>query len=114
MVVFDISINGKLKKCIGIKCAGAISTIVSFARRPSQPDEIRIAAGGLTEKSGGAREYLRWLDRSLAVGDEAVIRIRTAAKADAPVSRKRETAASVRSSKRRYLEHLKKELSADI
>ena len=92
MPVFHVYLNGRKVSTAGVGELGVLGAHVSWVRRKGErtlakkPDyveeELTLQGGGLITPT---EEHVRWLDRSLKVGDEVRIRV----VGDAPVGRPR-------------------------
>jgi len=118
-IVFEVSFGKRTYKTVGIRNAGAMSVIISSVARSESSDksnlttlvpEISVDVGGVERTSKGVKRILRWVTKNLSVGDEVRVQIRRASRCDPPKFVKVEDPKEVVKQKRRYLEHLKKEL----
>ena len=117
MIAFEVSLNGKRACVAGVEGFGVLSAILSWVRRHPEKRRGRTAEEGLTIDVGGLRsedsgpgEHLRWLSRSVRVGDRVSIRIVDTLKVDVPATRHRDDPVTIARAKRRYLQRLEKEL----
>jgi hypothetical protein len=122
MIAFEVKINGKDVCTAGVGEHGVLSAILSWVKRNSTnrpqdlpeelwaEEELEFSVGGLIshDKKDG-HERVRWIDQSISVGDEIVIRILNQPACDEPYDRKRDDPNGERESKRRYYETLKAE-----
>lgn len=90
MTLFEVSINGNKKTRAGVKRDGVISVILSF-RRKGKEENIEMSVTGLESKPGNIREHLKWVSKSLSIGDEVTVRISEANACDRPQSRIKES-----------------------
>jgi hypothetical protein len=98
MIAYEVRINGKRITTAGLRRGGVLSLITNWISRP--PDarwknggqwDASFRVGGLREGPRGMDEYLTWFRRDLRVGDEIIIRMVDARRADPPkeIERKR-------------------------
>lgn len=121
MIGFEISIDDQRVCTAGIGDLGALSVIATWVRRvppgaPSDEDqsdrfeeELTLDVAGLARDVDGANVNLKWLERSLRVGQRLTVTIVDATHIDEPTSRQREDPAWVEQRKREYYERLKRE-----
>lgn len=96
MPVFHVYLNGKKVSTAGVGELGVLGTHVSWVRRNGEdtrskkPDateeELRLHVGGLITPR---EEHVRWVDKTLKVGDEVRIVVATDGTIDRPRSRER-------------------------
>jgi hypothetical protein len=117
MIAFEVSLNGKRACVAGVEGFGVLSAILSWVRRhPEKRRQGRTAAeglivvGGLRSEASGPGEHLKWISRSLRVGDRVSIRVVDTLKVDVPATRHRDDPVTIERAKRQYLQRLKKEL----
>ena len=107
MVGFEITLNGQRLCTAAAGETGVLTAAVTWVYREapgvSEPSELRLEVGGLSQDS-----HLRWpAPRLLNVGDEVNIRIVETNEADPPARIEREDRAFVESEERKYYERLK-------
>lgn len=118
VIAFQVSVNGEIVCTAGIENFGVVSAILTWVRRrPEQArdgvdieEELTVEVGGLDTRDPLASEHLKWLGRSLAVGDSVTVRIVDVVQIDQPETRQRDDPDDVKRAKRRYVERLKEEL----
>ncbi|MBI2837840.1 MAG: hypothetical protein HYX75_05975 [Acidobacteria bacterium] len=118
MIAFEVSVNGRMVCTAGVRDFGVLSAILTWARRRAEKsgdgldieEELTFDVGGLDSCAPLAGEHLKWLGRSLVVGDSVSIRVVEVEQVDSPETRRREDPTEVMVAKRRYLERLKREL----
>ena len=107
MITFEVFINGKKVTTAGVADYGVLSAILSWVkRRQEKGEELSLNIGGLVSNDLQT-EHLNWLQQDLKVGDEIVIKIVDAEKADPVASRTLKSAEADAEGERRYYEHLK-------
>ncbi|MCP4640241.1 MAG: hypothetical protein GY851_07415 [bacterium] len=95
MIVFEVSLNGKLLARVGQEDVSVLSAIVSAAGAlgPASTgtiagqteQELHLHAGGLScEKDGMEGVHLNWVEEALSIGDEITVRLVDSEKADEP------------------------------
>jgi hypothetical protein len=121
MIGFEISIDGQKACTAAIGDVGVVSVIATWVRRASRAptsgqmvraqfeEELTLDVGGLDHDPDGAGVNVKWLDRSLRVGQRITVTVVDTAHIDPPVSRQREDPASAEQRKREYYERLKRE-----
>ena len=121
MIAFEIAIDGQRVCTAGIGDQGILSVIANWIRRPSRDpetgrplaggfdEELTLDAGGLMHDPDGAAVHVRWLRRSLEVGQQITLTVVEAAEADPPETRERQDPSSDERRKRQYYERLKQE-----
>ena len=121
MICFEIYINGKKTCTAGVDSEyGVLSTMLTWLRRdlnefPAesrgdiQAEELKLDVSG--HKSHGKKdvENLKWISKSLSVGDDINIKIIESEKHDAPESKRRHNRRLSDGQRRKYLEKLNKE-----
>lgn len=121
MVAFQISIDGQRVCTAGIGDLGALSVIATWVRRVtpgpaadedrSEPfeEELTLDVAGLTHDTDGADVNVKWLERSLRVGQRLTVAIVDTSDVDDPTTRRRQDPAWAEHRKREYYERLKRE-----
>src|SRR5262245_15683945 len=115
MPVFHVYLNGKKVSTAGVGDLGVLGAHVSWVRRrgeltlakkpESVEEELTLHVGGLITPR---EEHVRWLDRSLKVGDEVRITIAEDAAVDRPRSRERRDRTKELRSQKRYVREMAK------
>jgi hypothetical protein len=105
MIGFEVLLNGK-KVCVAGAGDGVLSAIVSSVPKRQ---ELELEVGGLADEA-----HLKWpIPRSLAVGDEVIVRVVETQRPDPPASTQRDDRALVEASERRYYERLKQKYEGE-
>jgi hypothetical protein len=106
MICFDVRVNGETVAVAGIAGEGLVHVMVESHRRTGEagaaPEALSLDIGGLAQNA-----HLDWGARMLQVGDRVEIEVVEAAHADRPAGERRDDAALVQMSERKYYEHLK-------
>ena len=118
MIAFEVSLNGKRACVAGVEGFGVLSAILSWVRRHPEKrrhgrtaeEDLTVDVGGLRSEDSGPGEHLKWISRSLSVGDRVSIRVVDTLKVDVPATRHRDDPVTIERAKRQYLQRLKKEL----
>jgi len=115
MPVYHVYLNGKKVSTAGVGDLGVLGAHVSWVRRrgertlakkpESVEEELTLHLGGLITPR---EEHVRWLDRSLKVGDEVRITIAEDAAVDRPRSRERRDRTKELRSQKRYVREMAK------
>jgi hypothetical protein len=102
MIAFEIQLNGEHICTAGVDQEGVLTTIATWVKRTvSDPtsdeltnfefeEELMFDVGGLTHSSDGANVELKWIDRTLQVGDEICIKVVRTSQVDEPMRREQE------------------------
>jgi hypothetical protein len=100
MIGLEILLNGT-RVCVAGAGEGVLSaTVSSVAKR----NELELEIGGLVDEA-----HLKWpAPRSLAIGDEVIVRVIETAQPDPPASTRRDDRALAEASERKYYERLKR------
>jgi hypothetical protein len=93
MIVFEVSVNGKIHKAIGVEGDGVTSVVLSCAHPRERPGhgstakrrrEISLTLTGLERTAQGQKMIVRWAPVVPSTGDTVSIRILEADNHDAP------------------------------
>lgn len=116
MMAFEIQLNSEPLCTAGIEPAGVLTVITTWLRRTESDstsgeifeseEELTLNVGGFTN-SDGANVNLKWIDRTLQVGDEICIKVTCTSQVDEPLSSERENPNFVEQQEQRYYEQLK-------
>jgi hypothetical protein len=89
MTVIEIRVNGQLIATCGTEDARGIAAMVSAGkpRHGDAPFKYFVECHGVRPKNADSDEVLKWLKRSIALGDEVSFRIVNGTQADEPVDR---------------------------
>jgi len=116
--MFQIFINGKLHRTIGIKGQGAMSAIVSLVRggaaggrRRSSRDhnKIMLELGGVETGEADSKRSLKWKSSPLHIGDKVLLRVASSSTCSPPDSVEIENPVKEAVRRKRYFEILRKE-----
>ena len=107
---FEITINRGAPIVAGIEDISVLTACVTYS---ASHQELEIRAGGLISKSRHDKEHLDRLEHGLKSGVEILIRIIESSQPSAPTGRRREDPELVRSRKRQYYEHLKRQYESN-
>ena len=113
MRTFEVFLNRKRLCIAGIEADCVLSAIINYVsiKRDRKRDRSGLTVGGLnTEKD----EHVRWVNRSLRVGDEIRIRIAKRTRADKAVERIPRDRAKDMESMKRYVREYAKQLGWEI
>ena len=122
----EITVEGQRVCTAGLPEFGVVTCILDGRRRlaahtvdgkdePGWTYEFRV--GGVHGPEPEVQEFLEWHESELQVGQEVVVRLVEIDEVDEPAERRRETKGDVIEQKRKYLEHLKRqiaEVAADL
>jgi predicted RNA-binding protein with RPS1 domain len=117
MIGFEIWLNGEHICTAGIEQFGCVSAITTWAKRidftsdklteGEHEEELDLNVAGLTYDCEGNHVYLKWINRTLEVGDEINIKIVQTSEVDKPISQEIEQADFIEEQQRKYYEKLK-------
>jgi hypothetical protein len=107
MIAFEVTLNGQRLCTASAGETGVLTAAVTWVMRTApgvtEPSDLRLEVGGLAKHA-----HLRWpAPRTLAVGDEVIVRILDAAHSDPPSRTERDDQALVEAEERKYYERLK-------
>jgi hypothetical protein len=85
MIGFELKINGNVICSAGVGGLRFLTVALTWMRR--KEEEINVSVGGMAFQANGDSEEVRWLNQSVAPGDEIVIRIVDRLGYDEPVQR---------------------------
>jgi hypothetical protein len=121
-IIFHVYLNGKRVSTAGVGELGVLGAHVSWVRRQGKDtrskgpeateEELRLNVGGLITPT---EEHVRWVDKTLKIGDE--VRIVIAADeptVDPPRSRERRDLVKERQQKKEYVKNMAKEFGWKI
>lgn len=109
MRAFEVFVNGKRLSVAGVNDLSVLTVIIDYVGRDRDPSHLRV--GGLLNPE---QEYVDWVDRNLAVGDEVRIKIVEVETVDAPTKRRpRDPKKEVRAQKH-YVRTMAKKLGWKI
>jgi hypothetical protein len=117
MIVLEVLKNGKTLCRAGRRNLAVLDAIITYvepkARRRARRlgrkrAEIQLHVGGMTARANGDTSHPRWFSGPIAVGDDIIVRIRRARRADRPSREKSYTARDVRTQQRNYYEAMKR------
>ena len=115
MTAFEVFHRGKRLCKAGIGSDGVLSAAVTLATLPragsKSRDDLFVQVGGLHSPS---REHRSWVYKSLAVGDEIIIRITSANRVDSPKSRKRDSMKKIKDQNGKIVRRLASKLGWKI
>lgn len=121
MIGFEISVDDQRVCTAGISGLGALSVIATWVRRASleapsdenrsehYEEELTLDVAGLADDVDGANVNVKWLERSLRVGQRFTVTIVDTTHVDEPTTRRREDPAWAEQRRREYYERLKRE-----
>lgn len=117
MIAFEIWVNGEHICTAGIQQFGSVSAITTWAKRidstsdklteGEHEEELDLNVAGLTYDSEGNNVFLKWINRTLEVGDEINLKIVQTSEVDKPISKEIEQADFIEEQQRKYYEKLK-------
>ncbi len=89
MTVIEIRVNGQLIATCGTEDMRAVAAMVTAGkpRHGDSPFNYVVECHGVRPKNANSDEVLKWLKRSIALGDEVSLRVVHATQADEPVDR---------------------------
>jgi hypothetical protein len=113
MIVLEVLKNGKTLCRAGRRNLAVLDAIITYvepkARRLGRKRaEVQLHVGGMTARANGDTSHPRWFSGPIAVGDDIIVRIRRARRADRPSREKSYTARDVRTQQRNYYEAMKR------
>ncbi|MBD2307400.1 hypothetical protein H6G17_18140 [Chroococcidiopsis sp. FACHB-1243] len=99
MIAFEVYLNGEKLCTAGLRDLSVLTAILNWRQRQADasaanPEELeaedfRLYVGGMLNIAEGSREFLRWLDLNLEVGNEITIKIVDANTVDIPIRREK-------------------------
>lgn len=96
MIAFEVFLNGEKLCTVGWQDLSVLTAILNWRQlKTDDPlvkldaEDLRFYVGGLSSVAEGNREFLRWVDRPLKVGDEVKIEIVDTDTVDAPYMREK-------------------------
>jgi hypothetical protein len=102
---FEIQVNGEPTTAAGRPALDVLTAIVTYVR---SQNELELRAGGLQRHQDGSSEHVKWIARTLTVGDEIRIRVIEVESPAEPISVTREDGEKRGQSERAYYERLKR------
>jgi len=100
MIAFEVHLNGEKLCTAGLRDLSVLTAILNWRQRHADEpplnaeeldfEDLRLYVGGLLNVAEGNREFLRWLDLHLEIGDEVTIKIADANAVDMPIRREKE------------------------
>ncbi|WP_317110361.1 hypothetical protein [Chroococcidiopsis sp. SAG 2025] len=99
MIAFEVYLNGEKLCTAGLRDLSVLTAILNWRQRQADAsaanpedldaEDLRLYVGGMLNIAEGSREFLRWLDLNLEVGDEITIKIVDANTVDIPIRREK-------------------------
>ena len=127
MLCFEVHLNGQRLCTAGIGDFGVLSAMITWvshtpekpgrpsaAHRASDAMRVDLEVGGLNEDASEIREHVKWIKRSLAVGDEIKLQITEARESDSPQHRHRDDPALTLEHQKDYVRQMATELGWEI
>lgn len=100
MIAFEVHLNGEKLCTAGLRDLSVLTAILNWRQRQADDppvnaeelgsEDLRLYVGGLLKVAEGSREFLRWLDLHLKIGDEVTIKIADTNIVDIPIRRDKE------------------------
>jgi hypothetical protein len=121
MLCFDVYVNGRRLCRAGVGSGGTTAILhcsagsrrSAGARGRSKRDQVDLDVGGLFSPRPEENHFPKWVARRLKLGDEVLIRLVEARKADHPKRTDVETRAWVAELERAYYERMRKKYEGD-
>jgi|SRR5216683_1263147 len=128
MLCFEVHLNGQRLCTAGIGDFGVLSAMITWVSHTPEKlarwaaeglpeiDAMRVdlEVGGLNEDASEIREHVKWIKRSLAVGDEIKLQITEARESDSPQHRHRDDPALTLEHQKDYVRQMATELGWEI
>jgi hypothetical protein len=117
MICFDVFVNGKRLCRAGVGAAGVLTAIVDWVGSAPQSPRLRgrtveggllLHVGGLYSPDDNTDIHPRWATQQLMPGDEVVVKIVKAERADEPVEKQVNTREFIEQEQRKYYLAMKK------
>ncbi len=110
MIAFEVRLNAK-KLCVaGVGNDGVLTAIVDFVARP-QDVRSELDVGGLISSTN---EHVKWLNRTLRIGDEVTVKVVDTTSVNKPRKRQRSDPAKELEHQKHYVKTLAKQLGWKI